>query len=82
MSEIGKEVRAMSSDDMGVPSQFKGHIDENGAYVPTPEEEAEMHEDMRLAELRKYTDEELYAELDSRITSTQDVLDAQARRKK
>lgn len=82
MSKIGQEVLAMSSDDMGLPSQFKGHIDENGVYVPTAEEEAEIQEGMRLAALKDYTTDELEAELDSRITSTADVEAAQSRRKK
>lgn len=80
MSKIGQEVLAMSSDDMGVPSQFKGHM-EDGVYIPTPEEEAEIQEGMRLAALKDYTDEELYEELDSRITNTSDVDKKQSRRK-
>lgn len=81
MSKIGKEVLAMSSDDMGQPVQFKGHM-ENGIYIPTPEEEAEIQEGMRLAALKDYTTEELEEELDSRITSTADVEAAQKRRTK
>ena len=82
MSKIGQEAAAVMYDDMGKPVQFKGYFDDNGFYVPTPEEEAEMHEGMRLAALKDYTTEELEEELDSRITSTQDVERAQARRNK
>lgn len=78
MSKIGQEAAAVMNDDMGKPVQFKGHF-ENGVYIPTPEEEAEMHEGMRLAALAGYTDEELYEELDSRITSTSDVDKKQSR---
>lgn len=69
MSNIGKEVLAMSSDDMGTPAVFKGHF-EDGVYIPTPEEEAEAQEAMRLAALSGYTIEELEAEIDSRCTGT------------
>lgn len=81
MSKIGTEVLSLSSDDMGVPKQFKGHM-EDGVYIPSPEEEKEIYEAQRLAALKDYTTEELEEELDSRITSTADVEAAQARRKK
>ena len=81
MSKIGQEAAAVMYDDMGNPVQFKGYFDDNGFYVPTAEEEAEMHEGFRLAALKDYTDEELYEELDSRITSTSDVDKKQSRRK-
>ena len=82
MSKIGQEAAALMHDDMGKPVVFKGHIDENGFYIPTPEEEEEMQADFRLWQLKGYTTEELELELDSRITSTQDVERAQARRNK
>ena len=82
MSKIGQEAAAVMYDDMGNPVQFKGYFDENGFYVPTKEEEDEMHEGMRLAALKDYTDDELYEELDSRITNTSDVEARQSRRSK
>lgn len=72
MSEIGKEYAALTNDDMGLPKHFKGKIID-GVYYPTPEEEEEMHQGWRLAQLAGYTVEELEAELDSRITGTKDV---------
>ena len=81
MSKIGQEAAALMHDDMGKPVVFKGHIDENGFYVPTPEEEEEMQEGFRLWQLKGYTTEELEEELDSRITNTSDVDARQSRRK-
>lgn len=86
MSKIGQEAAAVMYDDMGEPVVFKGRIDENGIYIPTPEEEAEAAEAFEQMEkqriLSSCTVEELEEELDSRITNTSDVEARQARRSK
>lgn len=82
MSKMGQEAAALMHDDMGLPTQYEGHINEQGIYVPSAKEEAEMQESFRLLALKDYTTEELEEELDSRITTTSDVEARQARRNK